>query len=496
MKLQHHITSLILAIAIATSTALPAAGIPNIKAPPSIKAPVAAPKVPVIKIPSAPKVPTAPRVPVVKVPTTPKIPNVPKVVKVPSAPKIPVAPKVPTVRIPATPKVSAPRIPAVKVPVAPKIAKAPAAPKVPTVKVVSAPKLPAPGKIPTVTNRVVSAPKPAINSARLANLKQKLPVEVQSGITSGKGARFVSDQFAGAGTNKPGTILDSMKQGSGTRDRNPLTAGGPLNNMRGDKNSQASDTGLPSWMGSKRRNGAEDADGGSKTTVTRGADGSVTVVKNDTTTTLNPDGTVVETDKNGKTIALYTNDPEGQHAQIAAANARGYQVLRLDTVLDNHWMQHLEYRANLGLGFVRVDADTLDKLIEKDEKRESVLSEAEQETVKNLFETAIKPQVGASVQLSALAPDEQPVQIVRPEFMRRMKEMQALHGMGMGDFPDSYNVVVNTNHPIVVNKLLKMEEASAQAGFSTYLVNLALLQQGMLRGEALTGFVQETLGKL
>ena len=328
MKLQHHITSLILAIAIATSTALPAAGIPNIKAPPSIKAPVAAPKVPVIKIPSAPKVPTAPRVPVVKVPTTPKIPNVPKVVKVPSAPKIPVAPKVPTVRIPATPKVSAPRIPAVKVPVAPKIAKAPAAPKVPTVKVVSAPKLPAPGKIPTVTNRVVSAPKPAINSARLANLKQKLPVEVQSGITSGKGARFVSDQFAGAGTNKPGTILDSMKQGSGTRDRNPLTAGGPLNNMRGDKNSQASDTGLPSWMGSKRRNGAEDADGGSKTTVTRGADGSVTVVKNDTTTTLNPDGTVVETDKNGKTTEY---DPNGEPLPDDV-NSGGTPVVTKDTI--------------------------------------------------------------------------------------------------------------------------------------------------------------------
>lgn len=203
-----------------------------------------------------------------------------------------------------------------------------------------------------------------------------------------------------------------------------------------------------------------------------------------------------QTDKNGKTIALYTNDPEGQHAQIVAATARGYQVLRLDTVLDNHWMQHLEYRADLGLGFVRVDSDTLDQLIEKDENRESVLSEAEQNTVKTLFEAAIKTQMGASVQLSALTPEEQPVQIVRPEFMRRMKEMQALHGMGMGDMPDSYNVVVNTNHPIVVNTLLKMKEESAQAIFSKYLVNLALLQQGMLRGEALTGFVQETLGKL
>ena len=293
MKLKHHITSLILTIAIATSTALSAAGIPNVKAPPSIKTPVAAPKIPTVKIPTAPKVPTAPRVPVVKVPSLPKIPNVPKVVKVPSAPKIPVTPKVPVVRVPVTPK----------------IAKTPVAPKIPTVKIVSAPKVRVTSQVPSVTNRVPSAPKPAVNSARLANLKQKLPVEVQSGITSGKGARFVSDHFAGAGTNKPGTIMDSIKQGTGTKDRNPLSAGGPLNNMRGDKTSQASDTGLPAWMGSKRRNAAEDADGGSKTTVSHGKDGSITVVKNDTTTTLKADGTVIETDKNGKTTKY---DPAGE----------------------------------------------------------------------------------------------------------------------------------------------------------------------------------------
>jgi molecular chaperone HtpG len=81
--------------------------------------------------------------------------------------------------------------------------------------------------------------------------------------------------------------------------------------------------------------------------------------------------------------------------------------------------------------------------------------------------------------------------------MRRMKEMQAMQSMGgMGDFPDMYNVVVNSNHPLMVNKLLKIKEEGEQAGFSKYLLHLALLQQGMLRGEALTGFVRETLGKL
>jgi len=204
-----------------------------------------------------------------------------------------------------------------------------------------------------------------------------------------------------------------------------------------------------------------------------------------------------QTDKHGKTVVIYTNDVEGHHAQITAASSRGYDVLRLDTVLDNHWMQHLEYRSELGLTFVRVDSDTTDNLVQKDEKRESVLSEAEQTTVKSLFEKALNGQHGASIELSPLSPDDQPVQIVKPEFMRRLKEMQALHGMGgLGEMSDSYNAVVNSNHPLIVHKLLKMEGEEAQIGFSKYLLHLALLQQGMLRGEALTGFVQATLGKL
>lgn len=202
-----------------------------------------------------------------------------------------------------------------------------------------------------------------------------------------------------------------------------------------------------------------------------------------------------QTDKHGKLVVIYTNDPEGHHAQIKSAEQRGYDVLRLDTVLDNHWMQHIEYRSELGFVFVRVDSDTIDNLVQKEETRTSVLSEKELESVKSLFETAAKSQVGASVQLSPLSPDEQPVLITRPEFMRRMKEMQSMHGMGGMDMPDSYNVVVNTNHPAIVEKLLKTEE-SQQSGLAQYLLNLALLQQGMLRGEALTGFVQQTLGKI
>jgi len=203
-----------------------------------------------------------------------------------------------------------------------------------------------------------------------------------------------------------------------------------------------------------------------------------------------------QTDKHEKVVVIYTNDPEAHHAQIVSAVARGYDVLRLETVLDNHWIQHMEYRSELGLVFVRVDSETVDNLVQKDENRESILSEEEQTAVKHLFEAAVKGQAGASVTLSPLSPDEAPVLITRPEFMRRMKEMQSLHGMGMGDFGDMYNVVVNSNHPVIVNKLLKISESGEKEHLAKYLLNLALLQQGMLRGEALTGFVQATLGKI
>lgn len=206
--------------------------------------------------------------------------------------------------------------------------------------------------------------------------------------------------------------------------------------------------------------------------------------------------TANQTDKHGKVIVIYTNDAEGQHAQIEAAQQRGYDVVRLDTVLDNHWMQNLEYRSDLGFTFVRVDSDTTDNLVQKDEKRTSVLSDKEQESVKNLFQEAAKGHTGASVQISALSPEEAPVLITRPEFMRRFKEMQALQGMGgMADFPDSFNVVVNSNNPVIVNKLVKAEGAAADE-MTEYLLSLALLQQGMLKGEALTSFVRKTLEKV
>lgn len=203
-----------------------------------------------------------------------------------------------------------------------------------------------------------------------------------------------------------------------------------------------------------------------------------------------------QTDKHGKTVFIYTHDPEAHDALIKAAQNRGYDVLRMDTVLDNHWMQHLEYHANLDIAFARIDSNTLDQLVQKGEETPSVLSEQEIEQVKNTFEKVISADLHATVECSALSPDDAPVSITRPEYLRRMKEMQTLHGMGSDGFMDAYNVVVNTNHPLIASKLAHTDDDKARTELAQYLYELAQLQQGMLRGEALTKFVEKTLQKL
>ncbi|MFK7981266.1 MAG: molecular chaperone HtpG [Saprospiraceae bacterium] len=198
----------------------------------------------------------------------------------------------------------------------------------------------------------------------------------------------------------------------------------------------------------------------------------------------------LQTDKHDKQILLYTNAPNEHDSFIQAAKGRGYNVLEMTTVLDNHFMQKLE-TAGDNVTFVRVDSDTVDNLVQKDEKTESVLSEKEEETVKTLF-TELVTEAGASVSTKAMSPSDQPIVITRPEFMRRMKEMQAMNGMGMGDFPDSYNVVVNTNNPLVADKLLKLE-GDEKTNLAKYLIDLAKLNQNMLKGADLTNFINKSL---
>ncbi|MEM9888560.1 MAG: molecular chaperone HtpG [Bacteroidota bacterium] len=200
-----------------------------------------------------------------------------------------------------------------------------------------------------------------------------------------------------------------------------------------------------------------------------------------------------QTDKHNKIVMLYTNQPNEHYSYIEAAKNRGYDVLEFDTIIDNHFMQQLEMKGG-DITFVRVDSDTVDMLVQKDETVESVLSEQEEETVKTTFEGLMENTVGATVNLKALSPEDAPVVITKNEFMRRFQEMQALQGNnGMAGFPESYSVVINSNHPLVADKLLKLEEGDARNDLAKYLYDLALLNQGMLKGKALTDFTQKAL---
>ena len=198
-----------------------------------------------------------------------------------------------------------------------------------------------------------------------------------------------------------------------------------------------------------------------------------------------------QTDKNGKIIYLYAQNGKEQYSYIESAKAAGYDVMVMDNVIDNHFMQHLEQK-DQEVRFVRVDSDTVDQLIEKDETRESVMSEKDQEKVKEIFTSAIdKP--NTTIDLKPLSPEDHPILITRPEFMRRMQEMQSLQGGNQEGFGDFFNVVINSNHPLVSDKLVKMKSQEKKDKFAAYLYDLARLNQNMLKGEDLNTFIKNSL---
>ena len=201
---------------------------------------------------------------------------------------------------------------------------------------------------------------------------------------------------------------------------------------------------------------------------------------------------VNQVDKYDRTIMLYSNNPSEHHSYITSAKNAGYDVLEFDNVIDNHFMQHLENKLEK-VSFVRVDSDTVDNLVQKDETRESVLSEGEQEKVKTIFTESLGDLKGGNIELKPLSPEDQPVLITRPEFMRRMKEMQTLQGMNMDTMPDMHNVVINSNHPLIVSKLLKMRSPEKKSDFAKYLHMLAKLNQNMLKGEDLADFTKKSI---
>lgn len=199
-------------------------------------------------------------------------------------------------------------------------------------------------------------------------------------------------------------------------------------------------------------------------------------------------------DKHDRIICIYTSNVKEQYSYIQAAKNYGYKILLFDTPIDNHFMQQLEYKGE-NLTFVRVDSDIVDNLVQKDEKKESILSEKEQEKVKEVFTNALGDLKGGHVELKAMSPEDHPVLITKPEFIRRMKEMQMLQGMDMDAFPESHNVVINTNNPIIATKLLNLDELNQKETID-YLHKLALLNQNMLKGEELADFVNKSLEKI
>lgn len=202
-----------------------------------------------------------------------------------------------------------------------------------------------------------------------------------------------------------------------------------------------------------------------------------------------------QTDKNGKLVVLYASNKDAQHSYIDIAKEKGYQVLLLDSPIVSHLIQKLE-ADNENLTFARVDADHIDKLIQKDEETISKLSDDEKEKLKTSIETMV-PKENYTVQLENLDSNASPFIITQPEFMRRMKEMSATGGggmFGMGNFPDMYNLVVNTNSELATTILNSPEDA--QKDLVKQALDLAKLSQGLLKGEELTAFVKRSFETL
>jgi molecular chaperone HtpG len=202
-----------------------------------------------------------------------------------------------------------------------------------------------------------------------------------------------------------------------------------------------------------------------------------------------------QTDKDGKLVVLYASNKDAQHSYIDIAKEKGYQVLLLDSPIVSHLIQKLE-ADNENLTFARVDADHIDKLIQKEEETISKLSDDEKEKLKTSIETVV-PKENYTVQLENLDSKAAPFIITQPEFMRRMKEMSASGGggmFGMGNFPEMYNLVVNTNSELATNILNSSEDI--QKDLVKQALDLAKLSQGLLKGEELTAFVKRSFETL
>jgi len=200
---------------------------------------------------------------------------------------------------------------------------------------------------------------------------------------------------------------------------------------------------------------------------------------------------VVQKNKDGKLVILYTTNPVQQHSYVKAAEDRGYKVVKFETIVDSAFISNVEMKWE-NVQFKRVDSDIAENLIDSAETKESILSKDEENSLKELFNVKV---TGATVnvEVKGLSPEAPPVVATRSEFMRRMKDMAAVNG-GMqwyGEMPDEVNLTVNGNHPIYKNILA--EEADKQQKKARNLADLALLSQGLLKGNDLTEFINRSV---
>ena len=198
----------------------------------------------------------------------------------------------------------------------------------------------------------------------------------------------------------------------------------------------------------------------------------------------------LQKNKEGKLVMLYTADPVNQNSFIKAAEQKGYKVVKLETIVDAAFINNMEMKWN-DIQFVRVDSDITENLIDKNESNESVLSKDEETKLKDLFHVEV-PDLNATVEIKGLSADSAPVIATRPEFMRRMKDMAMNGGGGMGSFygnmAEEVTLTVNGNHPIY-QKILKEDNKDQQENLVKNLTDLALLSQGLLKGNELTTFI-------
>ncbi|THV57748.1 molecular chaperone HtpG [Flagellimonas alvinocaridis] len=200
-----------------------------------------------------------------------------------------------------------------------------------------------------------------------------------------------------------------------------------------------------------------------------------------------------QTDKDNKLVVLYASDMEAQHSYIEAAKAKGYEILLMDSPIVSHLMQKLE-GSKENLSFVRVDADHIDNLVKKEDTAISKLSDEEKDRLKENLEKVISADKGYTIQLEAMDSNASPFIITEPEFMRRMKEMQRTGGggiFGMGNMPDMYNLIVNTNHELV-SEILNTKTDKKRERLINQSLDLARLSKGLLKGEELTKFISRS----